>query len=57
MTDVHVHSREVTRAAKQTLIERGVSVEAIAEIVYELQFPYKADLNWRNAFTALSAFF
>ncbi|MFJ7745762.1 phosphatidylglycerophosphatase A [Peribacillus sp. NPDC097295] len=45
MADVRVHSREVTRAAKQTLIDRGVSVEAIAEIVYELQFPYKADLK------------
>lgn len=45
MADVRVHSREVTRAAKQTLLERGVSVEAVAEIVYELQFPYKADLT------------
>lgn len=43
MADVHVHSREVTKAAKRTLLERGVSVEAIAKIVYELQFPYKAD--------------
>lgn len=53
MTDVHVHSREVTRAAKQTLIERGVSVEAIAEIVYELQFPYKADLKLEECIRAV----
>ena len=45
MADVRVHSREVTRAAKQALLDRGVSVEAIAEIVFELQFPYKADLK------------
>ena len=45
MADVHVHSREVTKAAKRTLLERGVNVEAIAKIVYELQFPYKADLK------------
>ncbi|MGE7781364.1 phosphatidylglycerophosphatase A family protein [Peribacillus sp. NPDC097264] len=45
MADVRVHSREVTRAAKQALLDRGVSVEDIAEIVFELQFPYKADLK------------
>ncbi|MFF2455772.1 phosphatidylglycerophosphatase A [Peribacillus simplex] len=45
MADVHVHSREVTKAAKRTLLERGVSVESIAKIVYELQIPYKADLK------------
>lgn len=45
MADVHVHSREVTKAAKRTLLERGVSVEAIAKIVYELQFQYKPDLK------------
>ncbi|MCK1992820.1 phosphatidylglycerophosphatase A [Peribacillus muralis] len=45
MADVHVHSREVTKAAKRLLLERGVSVEDIAKIVYELQIPYKADLK------------
>lgn len=41
----HVHSREVTSAAKETLIDRGVSIEAIADIVYEMQFPYNDKLT------------
>ncbi|WP_057912397.1 phosphatidylglycerophosphatase A [Peribacillus muralis] len=48
MADVHVHSREVTMAAKRLLLERGVSVEDIAKIVYELQIPYKADLKFEE---------
>ncbi len=37
MADVQVHSREVTKAAKRTLLS-VVSVEALCT-VYELQFP------------------
>lgn len=40
-----VHSREVTKAAKQALTDRGVSIESIAEIVYEMQFPYNERLT------------
>ncbi|MGN1401555.1 MAG: phosphatidylglycerophosphatase A [Bacillus sp. (in: firmicutes)] len=40
-----VHSREVTKAAKDALFERGVSIEAIAEIVYEMQSPYSDRLT------------
>lgn len=40
-----VHSHEVTKAAKAALIERGVSLEAIAEIVYEMQFSYNPELT------------
>lgn len=40
-----VHSRDVTQAAKAALEDRGVSLEAIAEIVYEMQFPYNPDLT------------
>lgn len=35
-----LHSQEVTEAAKKALIERGVTIEDIAEIVYEMQGPY-----------------
>ena len=40
-----VHSHEVTRAARAALEERGVSIESIAEIVYEMQSPYNENLS------------
>ncbi|MDZ5470388.1 phosphatidylglycerophosphatase A [Bacillus sp. 31A1R] len=40
-----VHSQLVTEAAKSALVERGVSIEAIAEIVYEMQIPYNKNLT------------
>ncbi|SFX28249.1 Phosphatidylglycerophosphatase A [Thermoactinomyces sp. DSM 45891] len=40
-----VHSSEVYQAVMNKLTERGVPLEAIAEIVYEMQVPYKADLR------------
>ncbi|USK71243.1 phosphatidylglycerophosphatase A family protein [Peribacillus asahii] len=45
MTAKRVHSREITKAAREALMERGVSIEAIAEIVYEMQIPYNHDLT------------
>jgi phosphatidylglycerophosphatase A len=45
MATQRVHSREVTLAAKNALEDRGVSIEAIAEIVYEMQFPYNDKLT------------
>lgn len=39
------HSLEVTKAARQALMDRGVSIESIAEIVYEMQVPYNEDLS------------
>ena len=41
MIKKRVHSKTVTNAAKLALQSRGVTLEAIAEIVYEMQFPYK----------------
>ncbi|HHY72420.1 MAG TPA: phosphatidylglycerophosphatase A [Bacillus bacterium] len=35
-----VHSRDVYRATKSLLEERGVTVEEIAKIVYEMQLPF-----------------
>lgn len=40
-----VHSLTVTEAARNSLTERGVSIEAIAEIVYEMQIPYNPNLT------------
>ncbi|RFU66731.1 phosphatidylglycerophosphatase A [Peribacillus glennii] len=45
MSHNRVHSREVTKAAKHALEDRGVSIESIAEIVYEMQFPYNEGLT------------
>jgi len=35
----------VTEAARKSLTERGVSIEAIAEIVYDMQIPYNKNLT------------
>ncbi|ALC91821.1 phosphatidylglycerophosphatase [Bacillus sp. FJAT-18017] len=40
-----VNSKIVTAAARNSLFERGVSIEAIAEIVYEMQIPYHEGLT------------
>lgn len=40
-----VHSNDVTKAAKEALARRGVKIEDIAEIVYEMQSPYNHDLT------------
>ena len=40
-----VHSREVEQATKDALKRRGVTVEEIAEIVFEMQFPYNTGLT------------
>jgi len=40
-----VHSKVVEKATKDALIRRGVTLQDIAEIVYELQLPYNADLK------------
>ncbi|WP_342512903.1 phosphatidylglycerophosphatase A [Sporosarcina sp. FSL K6-1522] len=40
-----VHSKVVTEAAKAALQRRGVTIEAIAEIVFELQIPYNKGLE------------
>ncbi|MCA1056701.1 phosphatidylglycerophosphatase A [Rossellomorea aquimaris] len=43
-----IHSKEVTKAAINKLTERGVSIEAIAEIVFEMQFPYHRELKMED---------
>ncbi|OCA84227.1 phosphatidylglycerophosphatase A [Bacillus sp. FJAT-27225] len=40
-----VNSRVVTEAARNFLLERGVSIESIAAIVFEMQVPYHDGLT------------
>lgn len=40
-----VSSQEVTEATKRSLIERGVTIRDIAEIVYEMQSPYNKEIT------------
>lgn len=43
-----VHSKDVEKAARTLLIERGVTIEDIAEIVYEMQKPYNNELTMED---------
>lgn len=43
-----VHSKKVERATIEALQRRGVSLEAVAEIVYEMQVPYNPTLTMEN---------
>ena len=40
-----VHSKVVTDATKAALNRRGVTLESVAEIVYEMQYPYNKGLT------------
>ena len=40
-----VHSKIVTDATKAALNRRGVTLESVAEIVYEMQYPYNKGLT------------
>jgi phosphatidylglycerophosphatase A len=40
-----VGSKEVEKATRDLLVERGVSIRAIAEIVLEMQLPYNPNLK------------
>ncbi|WLR51630.1 phosphatidylglycerophosphatase A [Bacillus tianshenii] len=50
-----VHSREVEAAAKSLLHERGVTLDAIADIVYQMQKPYNEDLKIETCLESVSA--
>jgi phosphatidylglycerophosphatase A len=43
-----VKSKEVTEATLRLLKERGVTIQAIAEIVYEMQSPYNKNLTMED---------
>ncbi|KMY45302.1 phosphatidylglycerophosphatase [Bacillus sp. FJAT-27916] len=48
MKKEHVHSKTVTKAAKQALHKRGVSIDSIAKIVYQMQLPYNDNLTMED---------
>lgn len=50
-----IHSDEVKRAALERLACRGVGLEDIAEIVYEMQSPYNAGLTTEECVSAVQA--
>ena len=50
-----VHSREVEAKAKSLLKERGVTVKAIAEIVYEMQKGYNENLTIEGCIESVEA--
>lgn len=43
-----VHSKEVTKATREALKKRGVQIEDIAKIVYEMQIPYNHSLTLQD---------
>jgi len=49
------HSRDVREAARARLIERGVSIESIAEIVYQMQAPYSPHLSLKECTESVEA--
>ncbi len=50
-----VHSRVVKQAAFDSLRQRGVTIEDIAKIVYEMQSPYKPDLEMKTCVDSVEA--
>ncbi|MYL32198.1 phosphatidylglycerophosphatase A [Pontibacillus yanchengensis] len=52
-TSNQVHSREVERAARELLQERGATVQGIAEIVYEMQAQYTDTLTMDDCYESV----
>lgn len=50
-----VHSADVKQAVMEKLAARGVTVEDIAYIVYEMQSPYSAGLTIENCVSSVKA--
>ncbi|NLY80099.1 MAG: phosphatidylglycerophosphatase A [Lysinibacillus sp.] len=48
-----VHSNDVTKAAKDALVRRGVKIEDIAKIVYEMQSPYNHGLTLEHCINSV----
>lgn len=55
MKKKQVHSRDVRNAAIQRLVDRGVTVADIAEIVYLMQSPYTSDLEMKTCIESVEA--
>ena len=52
-----VHSKVVTAATKAALERRGVTIEAIAEIVFELQYRIIKGLKWLTVLNLLKVYY
>jgi phosphatidylglycerophosphatase A len=50
-----IHSKNIEIAAKKALIDRGVSIKDIAELVYEMQSPYQSDLTLSECIESVDA--
>lgn len=50
-----VHSKEVQKAVMEKLAERGVTIEDIAVIVHEMQFPYNQSLTTKTCIESVRA--
>jgi phosphatidylglycerophosphatase A len=55
MKKKQVHSREVKKAAIQKLVDRGVKIVDIAEIVHLMQTPYSPDLQMKTCVESVEA--
>ncbi len=54
MNNQQVHSEVVSHAAKEALARRGVQVEDIAKIVYEMQIPYNHGLTLEQCINSVN---
>lgn len=55
MTKIEVvHSKDVKRATIDALTRRGVRLEEIADIVYEMQIPYNPQLTMENCLESVN---
>jgi phosphatidylglycerophosphatase A len=50
-----VHSRVIEQATKDALIRRGVTIEEIAEIVFEMQLPYNEGLTIEHCIESIKS--
>lgn len=50
-----VHSRTVEQATVDALKRRGVTIEEIAKIVYEMQFPYNKGLTIEHCIESIKS--
>ena len=50
-----VHSRTVEKAANDALLRRGVTIEEIAKIVYEMQVPYNKGLQMEHCIESIKS--
>lgn len=52
---LRVHSRTVEQATLDALKRRGVTIEEVAKIVYEMQFPYNKGLTIEHCIESIKS--